>query len=109
MGIQRDPLFEGAHFHSLFLFTYFIYILYKIEILFKKTYFLEGRQRLLNLQIHHLDYIYISICSGKRAQKKATVLSSFTTSYYCKSFLYVFQVLFWHQFFWRYTSTTLER
>ena len=27
MGIQRDPLFEGAHFHSLFLFTYFIYIL----------------------------------------------------------------------------------
>ena len=24
MGIQRDPLFEGAHFHSLFLFTYFI-------------------------------------------------------------------------------------
>ena len=27
MGIQRNPLFEGAHFHSLFLFTYFIYIL----------------------------------------------------------------------------------
>ena len=24
MGIQRDPLFEAAHFHSLFLFTYFI-------------------------------------------------------------------------------------
>ena len=27
MGIQRDPLFEGAYIHSLFLFTYFIYIL----------------------------------------------------------------------------------
>ena len=27
MGKQRDPLFEGAHFHNLFLFTYFIYIL----------------------------------------------------------------------------------
>ena len=24
MGIQRDPLFEDAHFHNLFLFTYFI-------------------------------------------------------------------------------------
>ena len=23
IGIQRDPLFEGAHFHSLFLFTIF--------------------------------------------------------------------------------------
>ena len=42
----------------------------KFEILFKKTYFFRGRQRLLNLQIHCSDYIFISICSGKRAQKK---------------------------------------
>ena len=42
----------------------------KLRFCLKKTYFLGGRQRLLNLQIHRSDCIYISICSGKRAQKK---------------------------------------
>ena len=36
----------------------------------KKTCFFGGRQGLLNLHIHRSDYIFISICSGKRAQKK---------------------------------------
>ena len=43
----------------------------KLRFCLKKTYFFGGRQGLLNLQIHHLDYIFISICSGKRAQKKS--------------------------------------
>ena len=42
----------------------------KLRLCLKKTYFFGGCQRLLNLQIHRSDYIFISICSGKRAQKK---------------------------------------
>ena len=58
----RDPLFEGAHFHSLFLFTYFIYILYKIEILFKKNLFLGRSSKIIISSNSSFGlYLYINL------------------------------------------------